>query len=119
VFIDLHEAYFYYFLDLLQEWLLSLKDTHPTNRIRPIEWTVENITWLERVNNKFMCIVDFWLDNIISRFIIEFSVDTTNSYTVVEHEYLKGTRERYIRSLYTSIKILLHDKGVMTMESDN
>jgi hypothetical protein len=62
--------------------------------------------------------VNFWLDSIIARFIIDFAVDTTKSYTFVEHAFLKGRRGRYIRSLYTSIKILLHDKGVMTMESD-
>jgi hypothetical protein len=53
-------------------------------------------------------------------FITEFAVDTTKSYTIAaEKEFLKGPRGRYIRSLYMSIKILLHDKGVMTMESDN
>jgi hypothetical protein len=46
VFTDLHEAYFCYFPELLQEWILRLKDTHPTNRIRPVEWTAENIAWI-------------------------------------------------------------------------
>jgi hypothetical protein len=96
---------------------LRLKDTHPTNRIRPIEWTIENITRLERVNNKFTRIVDFRLDNITVRFNTEFSVDTTKSYTVAKKDFLRGPRGRYIRSLYMSIKILLHDKGIMTMES--
>jgi hypothetical protein len=74
---------------------------------------------LERVNNKFMRAVDFWLDNITAGFITEFAVDTMKSYTTAEKDFLKGPRGRYIRSLYTSIKILLHDKGMMTMESDN
>jgi hypothetical protein len=65
-----------------------------------------------------MCVVDFWLDNIIAWFIIEFRVDTMKSYTAAEKEFLKGLRGRYIRSLYMLIKILLHDKDVMTMESD-
>jgi hypothetical protein len=43
VFTDLHEAFFCYFPELLQEWILRLKDNHPTNRIRPVEWTTENI----------------------------------------------------------------------------
>jgi hypothetical protein len=98
---------------------LRLKDTHLTNQIRPVEWTAENIARLERVNNKFMCAVDFWLDNITVGFITEFAVDTVKSYTVTEKDFLKGPRDRYIRSLYTSIKILLDDKGVMTMESNN
>jgi hypothetical protein len=119
VFVDLHEAYLCYFPELLQEWILRLKDTHPTNRIRIVEWTTDNITWLERVNNKFTCAVDFWLDSITVGIITEFSFDTTKYYTNVEHEFMKGPSGRYIRYIYTLIKILLHDKGVMKMESDN
>jgi hypothetical protein len=74
---------------------------------------------LERVNKKSMHAADFWLDNIIVGFIIEFVVDTTKSYIVAEKDFLRVSKGRYIRSLYTSIKILLHDKGMMTMESDN
>jgi len=58
------------------------------------------------------------LDSIIAGFIIEFTVNTEKSYIVAEQEFLKGPRGRYIRLLYTSIKILLHDKGVMKMEFD-
>jgi hypothetical protein len=71
------------------------------------------------VNNKFTHAVDFWLDNIVVGYITEFAVDTSKSYSVEENDFLKGPRGRYIRSLYTSIKRLLHDKGVLTMESDN
>jgi hypothetical protein len=66
-----------------------------------------------------MWAVDFWLDNIVAGFIREIIVDTTTSYSVTKKEFFKGPRCRYIRSLYTSIKILLYNKGVMTMESDN
>jgi hypothetical protein len=61
--------------------------------------------------------VDFWLDNIIAGFIIEFTVNTSKSYTTAEKLFLKEPRGWYIRSLYTSINILLDDKGVMSMES--
>jgi hypothetical protein len=98
---------------------LSLKDTCPNNRIMLVEWTAENITRLERVNNKFTCVMDFWLDNITTGFVIEFAINTMKSYTFVEKDFLKGPRGRYIGSIYTSIKILLHDKDVMTMESYN
>jgi hypothetical protein len=63
--------------------------------------------------------VDVWLDSITVGFITEFVVDTPNSYTIVEKDFLKGPRGRYIISLYTSIKILFHDKCMMTLESDN
>jgi hypothetical protein len=66
-----------------------------------------------------MHVVDLWLDNITTGFIIEFTVDIMNSYIVAEWDLLNGPRGRYNTSLYMSINILLHDKGVMTMESDN
>jgi hypothetical protein len=62
--------------------------------------------------------VDFLLDMIVASFITEFVVDTTNSYTVAEHDFLKGPKGRYFRSLHTSIKTLWYDNGVITMESD-
>jgi hypothetical protein len=78
-----------------------------------------DIVQLQQVNNKFMCAIDFWLDNIVAGFIIEFVVYTMKYYNVAEKEFLKGPRGRYIISLYTSINILLYNNGVMTMESDN
>jgi hypothetical protein len=119
VFSDLHEVFFCDFPHVLQEWIKILKDNHPTNRIRQLEWNPEEIVQLQQVDNKFTRAVDFWLDNIVAGFITEFAVDTTKSYNAAEQEFLKGPRGRYIRSLYTSIKILLYNKGVMTMESDN
>jgi hypothetical protein len=103
---------------LLQEWLLRLKDNPTTNRFRQLEWNPVEIVQLQQVNNKFMCAVDFWLDSIVVGFIIEFAVDTTKYYSEAEHDFLKGPRGRYIISLYTSIKILLYNNCVMTMESD-
>jgi hypothetical protein len=69
-----------------------LKDTHPTNWIRLVEWNSENITWLKGVNNKFTRVMDLWLDNIIVRFITEFEVNTAKSYTTTKHDFLKGPR---------------------------
>jgi hypothetical protein len=119
VFSDLHEVFFCDFPHVLQEWILRLKDNHPTNRIRQLEWNSVEIAQLQQVDNKFTRAVDFWLDNIVAGFITEFAVDTAKSYNATEKEFLKGPRGRYIRSLYTSIKMLLYNKGVMTMASDN
>jgi hypothetical protein len=119
VFTDLHEVFFCDFPHLLQEWILRLKDNHATNWIQQLEWTSVQIEQLQQVNNKFTHAVDFWLDSIVAGFITEFAVDTTKSYNTAEKEFLRGPRGRYIRSLYTSIKIFLYNKGVMTMESDN
>jgi hypothetical protein len=61
-----------------------LKDTHLTKRVRSVEWTEESIMRLKRVNNKFMHVVDLWLDNIVVGYIIEFAVDTSKCYNVAE-----------------------------------
>jgi hypothetical protein len=119
VFTDLHEVFFCDFPHLLQEWILRLKYNHATNQIRQLEWNPVQIVQLQQVNNKFTRVVDFWLDSIVAGFITEFAVDTTKSYNAAEKEFLRGPRGRYIRSLYTSIKILLYNNGVMTMASDN
>jgi DNA-directed RNA polymerase len=52
VFSDLHEVFFCDFAHLLQEWLLRLKDNHPTNKIRQLEWNPVDIVQLQQVNNK-------------------------------------------------------------------
>jgi hypothetical protein len=78
--------------------------------------------WISHSYNKLTTnsrAVDFWLDSIVAGFITEFVVDTMKSYNAVEQEFLKGPRGRYIRSLYTSINILLYNNDVMTMESDS
>jgi hypothetical protein len=66
-----------------------------------------------------MCAIDLWLDSIVARFITKFVVDTAKSYTAAQQNFLKGPKGGYIISLYTSIKILLYDNGVITMESDS
>jgi hypothetical protein len=119
VFNEIHESFFSDFTTLLQEWITKLKYTHLMNRVISMEWTEESITWLKRVNNKFTHIVDFWIDNIVLGYINSFAIDTSKYYSVAEKEFIKGQRGRYISSSYTSIKRLLHDKGVLTMESNN
>jgi hypothetical protein len=70
------------------------------------------------VNNKFTRAIDFWLESIVAGFITKFAVDTMKSYNATEKEFLRGPQGRYIISLYTSIKILVYNKGVMMIESD-
>ena len=119
VFSNLHEVFFYDFPHVLQEWLLRLKDNHPMNQIIQIKWNPVEITQLQQVDNKFTRTVDFWLESILAGFITEFAVDIAKSYNTIDKDFLKGPRGRYIRYMYTSIKILLCNNDVMTMELDN
>jgi hypothetical protein len=54
------------------------------NWIQQIYWTLVQIQQLQQVNNKFTSAVNFWLESIVAGFIIEFVVDTTNSYNITE-----------------------------------
>jgi hypothetical protein len=94
-----------------------LKYNHPTNRIQQLEWNPMEIAELQQVNIKFTRAVDFRLESVVVGFITEFVVDTVKSYSAEKQDFMKGPRGRYIISLYTSIKILLYNNDVMTMES--
>jgi hypothetical protein len=51
---------------------------------------------LKRVNKKIMCVVDFWLDNIVVGYITKYIVNTLNCYIIEKKDFLKGPRKRYI-----------------------
>jgi hypothetical protein len=72
VFKEIHESFFSEFPMPFQEWITQLKHTHLTNRVRSVEWMEENIARLKRVNTKFMCAVDFCLNNIVVGYITKF-----------------------------------------------
>jgi hypothetical protein len=55
---------------------------------------------------------------VLGGYVTEFSIDCTQSYSVVERELFKGPCGRYLKSISMWIKMLLCDKESMTMESD-
>jgi hypothetical protein len=63
--------------------------------------------------------VDFWMDSVLGGYIIEFDIDSTQSYSSTERALFKGPRGRYFKSLSTWVKMLLCDKWVMKLESDH
>jgi hypothetical protein len=58
----------------------------------------------------------FGLDNILGGYITEFFIDCTQYYIVVERDFFKGMRERFMKSLAMWINMLLCEKFVMTMQ---
>jgi hypothetical protein len=81
-------------------------------------WTPELLRQLNSLSKKSSRAFDFWLDSILGGYIIEFAVDCTQLYSVVERDFFKGPCIIFMKSLGTWIKILLCDKCEMTMESD-
>ena len=58
---------------------------------------------------------DYWIDSILGKFIMKFTIDKSVSYSKVECLFLKGQRSKYLKSLKTSIKMLLCEKHVMPL----
>jgi hypothetical protein len=119
VYTELDEIFSGEFLIILTEWLERLVEN--TGRYRTAKlrnWTLDLVRHLNYVSNKNSHVVDFWLDSILGGCIIEFLVDCTQSYSVVERDFFKGPCGRFMKSLGMWIKMLSCDKCVMTMDSN-
>ena len=102
VFTDLHEIFFGEFFIILTKWLRRLVENVRRYRDEALRsWTHELIRQLNIVSSKVSRAVDFWLNSILGGYIIEFAVDCTWSYNIVERECFKGLRGRYLNALST------------------
>ena len=73
---------------------------------------------MKSLNNPIMRIVDFWLASVLEGFVTEFAVEQRKSFSEAEQYFFKGYRGKYLNSLNLSIKMLLYEKGVMDIVSD-
>lgn len=67
---------------------------------------------LEASKKKIAQVVDYWINSILGGFITEITIDTSTSYSEVEHMIFKGPRCKYLKSLKVYIKMLLCEKGL-------
>ena len=58
------------------------------------------------------------LDNVFEGYIIDFVVDIVKSYSDIEMEFFQGPRGRFLLSLQLWIMILICEKGILKMNSD-
>ena len=115
---DIHAIFFATFGNELYDWLSKLTDTSIFKKKRNIVWTPELIQTVKDLDNLLMRTVDFCLVSVLEGFIIEFAVDQRKSFSEAERYLFKGYRGKYLSSLNLSIKMLLHEKGVMDILSD-
>ena len=77
IYTNLHEVFFATFPSKLHFWLMRLVDSSGYVRSdRPVQWNQAVVQRLKNTNNVVSRAVDFWLASLLSRFIIEFVVDT-------------------------------------------
>ena len=68
-------------------------------------------------DNSISRAVDFWLNNFLEGFIIEFIVDTLKAYSESERVFFKGYHSKYINSLNLWINMLLCEKRVLRLDA--
>ena len=85
---------------------------------RNIVWKPELSQTVKNLDNPITRTVDFWLASVLEGFITEFAVDQRKSFSEAEPYFFKGYRGKYLNSLNLSIKMLLHEKGVLDIYSD-
>jgi hypothetical protein len=85
----------------------------------PRNWTPELVRKLNSVSNLTTQAIDFLLDSVLGDYVTKSAVDFIQSYSVVERYFFKGLCERFPKFLNTWIKMLLCEKNVMIMKSND
>lgn len=119
LFSNFHEVYLAKFLVLLFEWL----ERNTLIRViripkGPIIWTKYRLNQLENVKNHWSRAEYFRYTSIVEGYIMEFVVEGLMSFNKAERMFSRGPCGRYINFVPMWIKMLLCEKGVMSMEND-
>ena len=97
----------------LYDWLSKLTNKHVFKKKQNIVWTSDLIHTVKSIDNPISQAIYFWLASVLEGFITEFAVEQTKSFSEAERYFFKGYHGKYLKSLNLSIKMLLHEKGVM------
>ena len=85
VFCDVYKIFFVSIHIELHQWLSRLTErrTNFKERQFPV-WTPARINILKRVNNEISRAVDFWTTQTLEAFVMEFSINTSTSFSEAE-----------------------------------
>ena len=73
---------------------------------------------MKNLDNPIKRTIDFWLASVLEGFVTEFAVEQRKSFSKADRYFFKGYRGKYLNSLNLSIKMLLHEKGVLDIFSN-
>ena len=82
------------------------------------KWNPQLIQWLKNVRNPISRAVNFWVDSILEGCITEIVVDIIKSYSEVERKTFQGSRGHYLKSLKIWINMLVYERRILRMESN-
>jgi hypothetical protein len=113
----MHDIFFEEVHKELYEWLSRLTNTKLKIRSRPpMVQTTTFIKKFKKVDNDVSRAVDIWFDITIAGYIIEFSINTVESYSQEERYFFKGPRGNFLHFLKLKIKMLLHEKNILKIQ---
>ena len=119
VFCDAYEFFFNSIHIELHQWLSRLIERRTNSQARWVPtWTPTRVNLVQHVNNEVSHTIDFWTTRTLEAFMIEFSIDTSTSFSEAEQQFFKGPCGKFFNSLSLRIKILLAKKGILLFESD-
>ena len=76
------------------------------------------IQQLKKTSNPISKFVEFWLDSILEGYITEIAVNTIKSCSEIEREFFQEPKGHYLKYLKLWINMLVCEKGILQMESD-
>jgi hypothetical protein len=68
------------------------------------------------VDNKWARAIEFWFEHVKEGYIVEFSIECSESFNSVERKFAVGPRRRLLEEIPLWIKMLFIEKGIMCME---
>ena len=98
VFCDVYEIFFGSIHIELHQWLSRLAERRKNFQAHQFPaWTLARINILKRVNNEISRVVDFWTTRTLEAFVMEFTIDTSTSFSEAERQFFKlGPRGKYL-----------------------
>jgi hypothetical protein len=71
---------------------------------------------MKALDNNWDQIIDFWFYKVKEGYIIEFSIECSDSFIEVERNFVECPRNRLLEEVLMWIKMLFIEKGLMCMD---
>jgi hypothetical protein len=95
-----------------------LKSTSVALPVEPIVWDQAKLDSLKVLDNKWTRAIDFWFTRVKEGYIIEFSIEYSDSFSEAERKFEEGPRKWMLEEIPLWIKMLFVERRMMCMEPD-
>jgi hypothetical protein len=86
--------------------------------LEPVVWDQAKLEELKVLDNKWTWAIEFWFARVKEGYIVEFTMEYTDSFSEAERKFAEGLRKWMLEEIPLWIKMLFVEKGMMCMEPD-